>query len=161
MHTGRLFVLSGVVIGIIGLFMKALRTGGESLFPTLHEANPAFPESIPSIWGGLATWAQIVLVVLLVVVVALAFMGGLAKPMSKNASLTTAVIGVALLAYVVVKMIDAFDTADTLQAGMAQAAQSNANLTAYTVSAGFGFFVLLVGTALVIAGGLSAIRQKG
>jgi len=158
MHTGRLFVLAGVIIGVIGLFMKALRTAGESVFPAMHEGNAAFPASIPTIWGGLDTWAQIVLVVLLVVVVALAVLGPVSKAMGKSASLTTAVIGVALLAYVVVKMIDAFDTADTLQGGLAQAAAGGLIPTAYTVTAGFGFFVLLVGTVLVIAGGLSALR---
>jgi hypothetical protein len=158
MHTGRLFVLAGVIVGIIGLFMKSLRTAGESVLPTLHGADPSFPGGIPTIWGGLATWAQIVLVILLVVVVALAFMGTLSKAMGKNASLTTAVIGVALLAYVVFKMFDAFDSADTLEAGFAQAAGGGAIQTAYTVSAGFGFFVLLVGTVLVIAGGLSGMR---
>jgi hypothetical protein len=158
MHTGRLFILGGVIIGVIGLFMKALRTAGESLLPNLHQADPTFPAGIPTIWGGLDTWAQIVLVVLLVVVVVLALMGPVSKAMSKNASLTTAVIGTALLAYTVVKMIDAFDTADTLQTGMAQAYAGGLIPTAYAVSAGFGFFVLLVGTALVIAGGLSALR---
>jgi hypothetical protein len=158
MHTGRLFVLAGVIIGVIGLFMKSLRTAGEAVFPAMHAGNAAFPDGIPTIWGGLDTWAQIVLVVLLVVVVVLALLGPVSKAMSKNASLTTAVIGTALLAYVIVKMIDAFDSADTLQAGLAQAAAGGAIPTAYTVSAGFGFFVLLVGTVLVIAGGLSALR---
>lgn len=160
MHTGRLFALAGVIIGVIGLVMKALRTGGESLLPNLHAADPTFPASIPTIWGGLDTWAKIVLVVLLVVVVAFAFMGPLSRAMSKNASLTVAVIGTALLAYAVVKTIDAFDTADTLQGGMAQAAAGGLIPSAYTVSAGFGFFVLLVGAALVIAGGLSALRSE-
>jgi hypothetical protein len=41
---------------------------------------------------------------------------------------------------------------------MAQAYAGGLIPTAYAVSAGFGFFVLLVGTALVIAGGLSALR---
>lgn len=158
MQTGRLFVLAGVIIGVIGLFMKSLKTAGESLLPALNQANPGFPDGIPTIWGGLATWAQIVLVILLVVVVALAFMGTLSKGMGRNASLTTAVIGVALLAYVVIKMFDAFDSADTLESSFAQAAGAGMIPSAYTVSAGFGFFVLLVGTVLVIAGGLSAIR---
>src|SRR5665811_329045 len=102
-HTGRLFALAGVVIGIVGLFLKALTSAGEGLLPALHQANPDFPDGIPTIWGGLDTWAQIVLVILIVVVVALALMGVRSAAMSRSSSLVTAVIGVALLAYAVVK----------------------------------------------------------
>jgi hypothetical protein len=158
MHTGRLFALTGVIIGIIGLFMKALRTAGEDLLPTLHQQSADFPDGIPTIWGGLDTWAKIVLVVLIVIVVVLAFMGVRKEAMNRTSSSITAVIGVALLAYTLVKMFDAFDSADTLQAGFGQLAAGGAIPAAYTVSAGIGFFVLLVGTVLVIAGGLSGLR---
>ncbi len=160
MHTGRLFALAGVIIGIIGLFTKALRTDGEGLLPALHSANPAFPPSIPTVWGGLDLWAQIVLVILIVVVVALAVMGARAAAMDRNSSLTTAVIGAALLAYVVIKLMEARDEAESLQGAFAQAAGAGAIPEAYAVSSGIGFFILAVGTVLVIAGGLSGLRKQ-
>lgn len=160
MHTGRLFALAGVVIGIIGLFLKSLSSAGESLLPALAQANPAFPDGIPTIWGGLDTWAQWVLVVLIVVVVVLALLGVRSAAMSRGSSLTTAVIGAALLAYVIIKYLDALDSADSIQAGMAQAAAGGLIPEAYTVSVGIGFLILAVGTVLVIAGGLSGLRSE-
>ncbi|GBE21750.1 hypothetical protein BMS3Bbin01_01102 [bacterium BMS3Bbin01] len=161
MHTGRLLALAGVIVGIIGLFLKALTSAGEGLLPALHQADPSFPDGFPTIWGGLATWAQIVLVILIVVVVALALLGVRSAAMSRSSSLVTAVIGVALLAYAIIKYLDALDSADAIQAGMAKAAAGGMiPAEAYTVSAGIGFFILIIGTVLMIAGGLSGLRSS-
>ncbi|GBD84909.1 hypothetical protein BMS3Abin02_01303 [bacterium BMS3Abin02] len=160
MHTGRLLALAGVIVGIIGLFLKALTSAGEGLLPALHQADPSFPDGFPTIWGGLATWAQIVLVILIVVVVALALLGVRSAAMSRSSSLVTAVIGVALLAYAIIKYLDALDSADAIQAGMAKAAAGGMIPEAYTVSAGIGFFILIIGTVLMIAGGLSGLRSS-
>ncbi|HSR45228.1 MAG TPA: hypothetical protein VLT15_08370 [Acidimicrobiia bacterium] len=159
MHTGRLFALTGVIIGIVGLFLKALRTDGEGLLPDLNAADPGFPESIPTIWGGLDTWAQIALVVIIVAVVGLALYGARASAMDRNSSMTVAVLGTALLVYAVVKMLDAGDEAETLQGGFAQAAAGGMIPEAYTVGTGIGFLILIVGTVLVVAGGLSGLRN--
>jgi succinate dehydrogenase/fumarate reductase cytochrome b subunit len=159
-HTGRLFALTGVVIGIVGLFLKALRTGGEEFLPDLSAASSDFPESIPTIYGGLDTWAQILVVILIIAVVVLAFYGVRAAAMDRNSSLITAVIGAALLAYAVIKMLDANDDAENLEAGFAQAAGAGLLPAVYTVSLGVGFFILIVGTVLVIAGGLSGLRSS-
>lgn len=160
MHTGRLFALTGVVIGIIGLFLKALTTDGEGLLPNLNAADPGFPESIPTIWGGLDTWAQIVLVIIIIAVVGLALYGARAAAMDRNSSMTVAVLGAALLAYAVVKMLEAGDEAETLQNGFAQAASGGLIPEAYTVGTGIGFLILIVGTVLVVAGGLSGLRSS-
>jgi hypothetical protein len=160
MHTGRLFALTGVIIGIIGLFLKALTTDGESLLPNLHAADPGFPDGIPTIWGGLDTWAQILVVIIIITVVALAFYGARAAAMDRTSSLTVAVLGAALLAYAVVKLFEAGDEADNLQAGFAQAASGGMIPEAYTVGTGIGFFILIVGTVLVVAGGLSGLRSS-
>lgn len=160
MHTGRLFALTGVVIGIIGLFLKALTTDGEGLLPNLNAADPGFPDSIPTIWGGLDTWAQIVLVIIIIAVVGLALYGARAAAMDRNSSMTVAVLGAALLVYAVVKMLEAGDEAETLQNGFAQAAGGGLIPEAYTVGTGIGFLILIVGTVLVIAGGLSGLRSS-
>lgn len=160
MHTGRLFALTGVIIGIVGLFLKALTTDGEGLLENLNAADPGFPASIPTIWGGLDTWAQVVLVILIIVVIALAFYGARASAMDRNSSMVTAVIGAALLTYAVVKMLEAGDEAETLQGGFAQAAAGGMIPEAYTVGTGIGFLILIVGTVLVIAGGLSGLRSS-
>ncbi len=159
MHTGRLFALTGVIIGIIGLFMKALRTGGEGILGALHAANPDIPAAIPTIWGGMDTWAQVVLAILIIEVVGLAFRGARASMMDRKSSIITAFTGLAMLAYVLIKLFDARDQASGLQAAFAQAAGAGAIPQAYTVSAGIGFFVLGVGTVLVIAGGFGGMRK--
>lgn len=159
MQFGRLMALTGVVIGVIGLFLKALTTDGESLLPALSADSDAFPAEIPTIWGGLDTWAQIALVVLIIGVIVLAFMGVRSEPMNRNSSLITAVIGAVLLVYAVIKMFDAGDEADALAAGFGQAAAAGAIPEAYSVGTGIGFLILIVGTVLVIAGGLNGLRS--
>ncbi len=153
MHWNRLVALAGVIIGIIGLSLEGLTTEGEALLPNLSAANPAFPDGIPTIWGGLATWAQPVLVILILAVVILALRPDRAAAMDRTSSMIVSVIGVALLAYAVVRMLDAGDKADGLQAAFAQAASAGAIPTAFTVATGFGFLILIVGTVLVIFGG--------
>lgn len=159
MHTSRLFAVGGVIVGVIGLFMTALRTDGASLLPTLNAANPAFPDGIPTIWGGLATWAQIVLVILILVVLVLAFRPDRSAPYSQTDGAVTAVIGVALLAYTIIKWMEAGDEAETLAGAFGQAAGGGLIPTAFSVGTGIGFLVLLVGTVLVAAGGIIAMAS--
>jgi hypothetical protein len=153
MHRNRLIALAGVIIGIIGLALEGVTTEGEALLPTLNAANPAFPDGISTIWGGLASWAQPVLVILILAVVVLALRPDRAESMHRTSSMVVSVIGVALLAYAVVKMIDTGDTADRLQAAFAEAASAGAIPGAFTVATGFGFLILIVGTVLVTFGG--------
>lgn len=161
MHLGRLMALAGVVVGVIGLFMKSLITDGETALPALNEASPEnFPDGIPSIWGGLDGWAQVVLVILIIAVVFLAVRPVISEAFSRTDSMIVGVIGVALLAYAVYKWVDAGDSADTLAGGFAQAAQGGLVPAAFEVTRGLGFLVLIVGTVLVTAaGGLGFFGQ--
>ena len=74
MHLHRLMALAGVIIGVIGLFFAALSTDGEGAMEQLSAAfaqqGAEFPDGIPTIWGGLDLWAQWVLVILIIGVVA-------------------------------------------------------------------------------------------
>ena len=160
MHVNRLMALAGVIIGVIGLFMKSLVTDGEELLPTLAAASPDFPDGIPTIWGGLDAWAQVVLVILIIVVVFLSFRPVIADGFSRTDSMIVAVIGVALLAYAIVKWVDAGDKADTLQAGFAQANAGGLIPAAFEVTRGVGFVVLVVGTVLVAAAGAMGLARR-
>jgi membrane protease YdiL (CAAX protease family) len=152
-HRNRLIALAGVIIGVIGLFIKSLNTDGEGLLETLNAANPDFPDGIPTIWGGLDTWAQVVLVILIIVVVVIAVRPDIARGLDRNSSMIVAGIGVALLAYAVIKWMDAGDKADNLQAAFGQAAEGGAIPAAFEVSRSVGFLVLIVGTVLVLFAG--------
>lgn len=166
MHFRRLLALAGVIIGIIGLFMKSLVTDGEAEMETLAEiaANdpdlPRFPDGIPTIWGGLDTWAQILLVILIVVVVFLCLRPDISKGLNRTDSLIIGVIGIALLAYAVYKFIDAGDVAETLAGGFAAFAAAGAPTSAHEVSRGIGFVVLIVGTVLVTAAGVLGVTDR-
>ena len=153
--------LAGVIIGIIGLFMTSLTTDGEELLPNLNAANPDFPDGIPTIWGGLDTWAQVVLVILIIVVVFLAVRPDIARGFDRNTSMIVAVIGVALLAYAIVKFMDAGDKAENLANAFGQAAAGGAIPTAFEVGRGIGFVVLIVGTVLVtFAGAMGFVGDR-
>jgi len=158
MHLHRLTALAGVVIGVIGLFFSGLSTNGEAALPLLSQQSDSFPDGIPTIWGGLATWAQIVLVILIIAVIAIALMPERTETYQRMMAVETAVIGVALLGYALVKYLDASDSADTLEAGFAQAAGAGIpNIQAWSVNPSVGFFVLMLGTVLVALGGLMSL----
>ncbi|MDH3307352.1 MAG: hypothetical protein OEO77_07545 [Acidimicrobiia bacterium] len=159
MHTSRLFAVGGVIVGVIGLFMTALRTDGQGTLVALNAANPAFPDGIPTIWGGLATWAQIVLVILILAVLVLALRPDRSQKFSQTDGAITAVIGVALLAYAVVKWMEAGDEAETLAGAFGQAFAGGFIPEAYSVGTGIGFLVLIVGTVLVAAGGIIGMQS--
>jgi hypothetical protein len=158
MHLHRLMALAGAVIGIIGLFFSSLTTDGKGVLEALSQQDDSFPDGIPTIWGGLEGWAQVVLVILIIVTVALAVMPDRLETYDRTGAGITAVIGVALLAYAFVKYLDAGDSADTLEAGFAQAASLGvAGVQTWTVSPSIGFFVLMIGTILVLAAGVMSL----
>lgn len=64
-----------------------------------------------------------------------------------------AAIGVALLAYGIIKWMDVGDKADDLQAAFGQAVAGGAMLVASEVTLSVGFLVLIVGTVLVTFAG--------
>ena len=161
MHRNRLFALAGALIGVIGLFMESLSTDGEAFMSPLHQADRAFPDGIPTIWGGLASWAQIIVAVLIVVVVVISLRPVIARAPDRNSSIVVTLVGVTLLAYAVVKFIDTGDRADRLAAAFGQAFEAGAIPAAVEVTPGVGFVVPIVGTVLVTFGGAMGLIGKG
>lgn len=160
MHNSRLFALVGTGIGVMGLFLKALSTAGEGLLPTLSQAAAGFPDGIPTIWGGLATWAQVMLVVFIVVVVGVSLRPPHDQPLDRTSAGVVAVIGLAMLAYAVTEWMDATDKAESLQDSFVAAAQQGFIPTAHSVSTSTGFVILLVSTILVLFGGVLGFRSE-
>lgn len=162
MHYARIVALVGVVIGVIGLFMDALTTEGRAVLETLNAANPAVPASIPSIWDGLDTWAQVVLAILIVIVVVLAVRPVIKQVMDRISALSVSVIGFVLLVYAIVKWVETSDKADALAGVFAQAFQAGSPLVpaAWAVDRGVGFFVLFLGAAVVALGGILSLISR-
>jgi hypothetical protein len=161
MHWTRIWTLFGVVLGVAALFMKGATTDGEELLPALSQADPNFPDGIPTIWGGLSTVAQVIVVIAILAIVVFALMPPLGKPEGNGFALATILIAIALLAYTVYEYMGARDDASTLEAGFAQAAGGGAIPAAFTVTVGMGFYLLMAATAFVALGGLVMIMGTG
>lgn len=159
MHWTRIWTLLGVILGVIALFMKGATSAGEELLAALSEGGQ-FPDGISTIWGGLDTWVQYVVVVAIVAVVVLALMPPIKLVERAAAALTTTVIGAALLVYGIIKFVEAGNDASDLEGAFALAAEAGAIPEAFTVTVGSGFYVLMAGTAMVAIGGLVMMLIK-
>ncbi|MGB5731848.1 MAG: hypothetical protein WBN24_09565, partial [Acidimicrobiia bacterium] len=113
MHWTRIWTLVGVLLGVAALFTKGATSDGEDLLPALSEGGE-FPDGISTIWGGLDTWVQVVVVIAIIAVVAFALMPPLNLVEKVPYALTTTLIGVALLIYAIIKFMEANDDASTL-----------------------------------------------
>jgi hypothetical protein len=160
MHWTRIWTLIGVVLGVAALFTVGATTDGEELLPALNASGAAFPDGISTIWGGLDTWVQVVVVIAIIAVVSFAFIPPLNLVEKVPYALTTTLIGVALLIYAIIKYMEASDDASTLQDGFAEAAAEGAIPAAFEVSVGWGFYVLMAGTAMVAVGGLVMLIDR-
>lgn len=161
MHLHRLLAVSGVAIGVVGLFFKSLITEGEPALATLSQQRDTFPSGIPTIWGGLEVWAKVVLVVIVATVIWMAVRPYIELTFMRASATVVAASGVALLAYAVVKYLDASDSARTLEAGFQQAAGAGVpGIAAWSVSPSLGFFVLIIGTVVVALGGVLSLASR-
>ncbi|MEN8235615.1 MAG: hypothetical protein ABFR89_11925 [Actinomycetota bacterium] len=162
MHWTRIWTLFGVVLGVAALFTKGATSDGEELLPALSQApDSGFPDGIPTIWGGLATYAQVIVVIAILAVIVFAFMPPLGKPEANTYALATVLIGVALLIYTMIEFMGARDDAQALADGFGQAAAAGAIPAAFTVTVGYGFYLLMAATAFVAIGGLVMIMGVG
>ncbi len=161
MHSSRVVSIVGVVAAIIGLLFTSANTDAAELLPTLNAADPAFPAEISTIWGGFDLWQQIVVVLLLLAVLVLALRPDRAKPMDKNSARGVGVAGALLVLISVLAWIEGSDRADTLAAGLAQAAGAGLIPTAFDVTPSSGFFVLILGSVAATVGGLFSLMQGG
>lgn len=161
MHSHRVWALIGVLSGVLGLLFKAVTSSGEGLMAQLAEAVPDFPDGLPTIWGGLDTWAQVVLVAMIIIVVVLALRPPLSAPMDRTSGIALIVIGVALFAYAVVKWMDASNSAGDLTDAFGQLASAGAVPEAFGASVNpWGFILLLVGTAVVALTGVAVMMRR-
>jgi len=157
-HFSRLMALAGVVIGIIGLFMKSLTTSVADGVPAeVSGGVDGFADIVPTIWGGLDTWAQWVLVIFIIVVVVLCVRPVVSKALSRYDSMIVGGIGAVLLVYAIIKWMDAGDKADEATAGLVG---GGIPAELFSISRGVGFLILIVGTVLVLFAGVTGFMGK-
>ena len=148
MHISRILALIGVIVGAVGLFLKALTSEGESVMEALSESVRELPSGIPTIWGALDTWEQIAVVVAGLVVLLLVFQPPRRSAFGASAATIVTVIGGALTAYAVIKWLDAGDNADRIEAAFQQVADAGQIPEAFDVTTGPGFIVVIAGSFL-------------
>ena len=163
MHYGRILAVVGVVVAFVGFLLKSAISAGDAVMPALHQANDAIPEVFNNTWTALyddTNWAAIVFALAGIASIAVALIPPMDKPMARLYGLAASVLGVVMLAIGIVSTLGAMDDADSLQAAFAQAAAGGAIPEAYTVSIGFGWYLLILGGALVAIGGVVSLIAR-
>ncbi len=156
MHIGRILALVGALFAVLGLALKVLIMDGVDALPELSQAVPGVPDGIPTIFGGLDTWAKVVVVVLLVVIVVLAVRPPTKQPQDRVSAGITTLAGAAFFVYAVIKLLETGDESLALMEVFDQLGEVGARpeaLDGSIVAPGFGFLIIMVGTALVATGG--------
>jgi len=162
MHISRILALLGVVVAVVGMLLKSLVHEGTEALAELSQALPQIPIpiEIPTIWGGLDTSAQIVVAIVLMVIVVLALWPPLKQPQNRLSAAITTLAGVGFLVFAVVKLNETQDDASGLQTAFDQAKAAGVLPSALQdaiVSPGIGFYIIIIGTALVSLAGLIAL----
>ncbi len=165
MHYGRILALLGVVIGVIGLFIKKASSEGEAALAQLSQIpDSPFPADLnENTWSALkndTAWAAIVFAVLLVVAIVVVFVPPMSQPMSNAIAGVATASGIIMLIIGLVAVNGAKADASTLQDGFAAVAAQGAIPKAFTVSIGYGWFMLALAGLLVAVGGVSSFEAE-
>ena len=164
MHYGRIIAILGVVTAVIGFLLKKASSAGEAAMAALNQANPAIPPDLDeNTWSALyndTAWAAIVYAIAGVAALIIALVPPIKPPMPRLYGLSAAVLGVLMLVIGIFAAMGARDDADTLEAGFAQAAAAGAIPEAYTVTLGWGWFLLILAGGLVAIGGVVSLISR-
>lgn len=167
MHYGRILAILGVVVAVVGFLLQKASSAGEAVLGQLSQMpDSTFPSTLKeNTWSALyndSAAAAVIYVIAAAAVLIVALWPPLGSPMTRMVGLSVAVLGVVMLVVGVFATLGAADDADTLQAGFAQAAAGRAIPEAYTVSIGWGWYLLIVGGVLSAIGGVvSLIARPG
>lgn len=164
MHYGRILAVVGVIVGVVGFMLKKASSAGEAALGQLSQANPAFPSNLDeNTWSALyndTAAAAVVFAIAMAGVLAAAFFPPLKEPMKRLIALSVTVLGVVMLAVGVFATLGAMDDADTLTAAFAQAAAGGAIPEAYTVTIGWGWYLLIAAGAIAAVGGVVSLIAR-
>lgn len=164
MHYGRILAIVGVVIGAVGFFLKKASSDAEQFLGALNQANPAIPPSLDeTTWTALyndTAAAAIVYAIAAVAVLIAALVPPLPEAMKRLYALAVTVLGVLMLIIGVFATLGASDDADTLEAGLAQAAAGGAIPEAYSVTIGWGWYLLIIAGVVAAIGGVVSLIAR-
>lgn len=164
MHFGRILAILGVVLAAIGLLLQSASSAGDAVLGQLSQMpDSSFPSGFDNTWTALyndTPAAAIVFGIAALGALAAAFVPPIREAMSRLIGLVVAGLGVLMLIIGIFATMGAFDDADTLEAGFAQVAAAGAIPEAYTVSVGYGWYLLILGGVLVAIGGVVSLIAR-
>ena len=165
MHYGRILAVVGVIVSAVGFMLKKASSAGEEFMPALNEATGgAIPAGLDeNIWSALyndTAIAAIVFGLAMIAALIIAFMPPIKEAMARIYGLSATVVGVLMLAVGILSLMGANDDAADLEAGFASVAQAGQLPEAYTVSVGMGWYLLILGGALVAIGGVVSLMAR-
>ena len=163
MHFGRMLTILGVVLAAVGFFLKSASSAGEAALAQLSQVDPSFPSGFDNTWTALyndTPAAAIIFAIAAVGALAAALIPPLGSPMKRLYGLATAALGVLMLVIGIFATMGAMDDADTLEAGFAQAFAGGVIPEAYSVSIGWGWYLLVLGAVVVAIGGAVSLIAR-
>lgn len=164
MHMGRILTVIGSVIAVVAMFIKKASSEGEVALAQLSQANPAFPadldeNTITALYND-TNWAAIVFGIAAIVAAVVAILPPIKDAMKRPYAITATVMGVIMLLVGIFATLGAMGDASDLQDAFNQAAAAGAIPIAFTVSIGYGWFILIFAGALVTIGGIIPLMSK-
>jgi uncharacterized membrane protein HdeD (DUF308 family) len=164
MHMGRIITIVGAVIAVIAMFIKKASSEGEAALAALSQANPAFPadldeNTLVALYND-TNWAAIVFGIAAIVALVVAVMPPVKDTMKRSLAITATVMGVIMLLIGIFATMGAMDDASDLEEAFNQAAAAGAIPVAFTVSIGYGWYILVLAGLLVAVGGIMELSSK-
>lgn len=164
MHMGRIITIVGAVIAVIAMFIQKASSEGEAALAALSQANPAFPadldeNTLVALYND-TNWAAIVFGIAAIVALVVAVMPPVKDTMKRSLAITATVMGVIMLLIGIFATMGAMDDASDLEEAFNQAAAAGAIPIAFTVSIGYGWYILVLAGLLVAVGGIMELSSK-
>jgi hypothetical protein len=164
MHMGRIITIVGAVIAVIAMFIQKASSEGEAALAALSQANPAFPadldeNTLVALYND-TNWAAIVFGIAAIAALVVAVMPPVKDTMKRSLAITATVMGVVMLLIGIFATLGAMDDASDLEAAFNQAAAAGAIPIAFTVSIGYGWYILVLAGLLVAIGGIMELSSK-
>ena len=164
MHMGRIITIVGSLIAIVALFIQKASSEGEAALAALSQADPRFPESlnentIVALYND-TSWAAIVFGIAAIAAFIVAVLPPLKDAMKSPLAITATVMGGIMLLIGIFATKGAMDDASDLEGAFNQAAEAGAIPVAFTVSIGYGWYILIFAGAVVAVGGIMSLMDK-
>ena len=164
MNMGRIITIVGSVLAIVAVFIQKASSEGEAALAALSQANPAFPadldeNTIAALYND-TSWAAIVFGIAAIVAFVLAVLPPIKDAMKRPMAITATVMGAIMLLIGIFATKGAMDDASALEGAFNEAAAAGAIPVAFTVSIGYGWYILVFAGAVVAVGGIMGLMAK-